>query len=148
MHVYECVPAGQEVADSLSMPECWKRGQVQALLYPELHQQHELDQEEYGYQDDGEDYDDGKAEHEDDDAVAPLPVMVYVNSSMKKPCPFCDGAPLEFEQTCNHLIIVHGLICVHVGSESQSGEHTDACTQSTVAVFSRTPIPAQGNGAR
>jgi hypothetical protein len=96
---------------------------------------------------DGDDYDHRDDEHDDDDGVAPLPV-IYVNSSMKKPCPFCDGTPLEFEQACNHLITVHGLICVHFGSESQRDEHTDARTQSTVAVFRRTPVPAQENGVR
>ena len=133
MHVYECVPIDQEVPNSLSLPECWKRSQEYRALHPELYPSREFDEEEYGYQD-------------EDDDEAPVPVMVHVSSTANKSCPLCDQAPLDFEEACNHLILEHGLVCVHVGSETHRDNGTGVLMQSTVAVFSRTPISPKGNG--
>jgi hypothetical protein len=123
------MPKDQEVPDSLSLPECWKRSQEYRSLYPDLFPPRETDrEEEYGYEDDDE---------------PDLPIMVHISTAFKKPCPFCADVEIgleRFEESCNHLISAHGLTCLHVGSETHRDNDTGALIHSTVAVFSRTPM--------
>jgi hypothetical protein len=127
LHLYECTPKDQELPNSLSLPECWARRQEYENDHPELYPQREPDNDGYGYTEDDE---------------PDLPTMVYVSTAVRKLCPFCEEVAIgldDFEESCNHLISEHGMICLHVGSETDRDDD-GALIHSTVAVFSRTPL--------
>ena len=75
------------------------------------------------------------------DAMSELrEIIVIVKSNTSRRCPVDDCDELldglkRFEEACNHLIVAHGLTCVHVGTETDQGD--DGPLHITVAVFGR-----------
>lgn len=129
LHTYECMPKGQEVPNSLSLPECLKVRQEYMSLHPELFSEREPDSEEYGEDD---------SDEEDDERH--IPAIVHVSTATKKSCPYCDDVELDFEELCNHPASHHGLVCLHVGQETYREDSTGSLIHSTAAVFARAPL--------
>lgn len=132
MHINECMPRDQEVPESLPLRECRKRQNEYMKLHPELFPMPESDSDESS-----------QSDSDDFNLEGFHPEMVHVSTGVKKPCPLCDDVEIggeSFEQSCNHLILGHGLVCLHVGSETHKDEETGFPIHSTVAVFGRNAI--------
>jgi hypothetical protein len=67
-----------------------------------------------------------------------MKIAAIVNSSVSMGCPFCRGSRLngldDFEGAARHLQDEHGLVCMHVGTET-TNDSDGKPWHNTVAVF-------------
>jgi hypothetical protein len=61
-------------------------------------------------------------------------VIVRIVSGDSRTCPLCDQSLEGFEESCNHLLQVHKLKCLHIGQET---EDVNRGLQNTVGIFGR-----------
>jgi hypothetical protein len=74
------------------------------------------------------------------DPMATTEFIIRVSTNESRKCPFdgCDvvlDAMEMFENSCNHMLQDHQLVCLHVGQETVDTD--DGPYQTTVAVFGR-----------
>ncbi len=63
-------------------------------------------------------------------------LIIRISSGEGRPCPICYDEQLDtFETSCEHLLKVHKLKCLHVGQETEAADLGP--WQNTVAVFGK-----------
>ena len=73
-------------------------------------------------------------------AVLASEIIVMVSSNEDRLCPLCHDFSLygtkDWEGSCNHLLLAHGLKCIHVGQET-APSLDGSPYHNTVAVFGK-----------